>query len=224
MWKKSKSREGGVGWGQGRDGGHYPQQENIELAQTNSHNDPWWGNNGAGSQGPDPSSASDKQPVWTNLGLGQTQTLALGQFGMPPPCSIAFSRRFLKRCGLLSTHLSLPHLTSSLVSIVSMCVSTNCANQMFLYRMSYSAVLFNIRSSSVCQDVGSANSMVICMFPWYILDWLSNLKPLTRTGKSCNGTCRTKSICFIVKIECTETLCINCRPTLWLIHSLSHTH
>lgn len=101
-----------------------------------------------------------------------------------------------------------------------MCVSTNCANQMFLYRMSYSAVLFTVRSSSVCQDVGSTNSMVICMFPWYILGWLSNLKPLTRTGKSCNGTCGMKSICFIVKTWCTETICINCRPTPWLIHSL----
>lgn len=104
-----------------------------------------------------------------------------------------------------------------------MCASTNCANQMFLYRMSYSAVLFTVRSSSVCQDVGSANSMVICMFPWYILDWLSNLKPLTRTGKSCNGTSWMKSICFIVKTWCAETICINCRPTLRLIHSLSHT-
>lgn len=27
-------------WGQGRSGGHYTQQGNIELAQTNSHNDP----------------------------------------------------------------------------------------------------------------------------------------------------------------------------------------
>lgn len=92
---------------------------------------------------------------------------------------------------------------------------------MFLYRMSYSAVLFTVRSSSVCQHVGSANSMVICMFPWYILDWLSNLKPLTRVGKSCNGTCEVKSIFFIGKIGCAETICINCRSALWLMLSAS---
>lgn len=85
---------------------------------------------------------------------------------------------------------------------------------MVLYRMSYAAVLFTVRSSSVCQDVGSANSMVICMFPRYILDWLSNLKPLGRTGKSCNGTCGRKSIGFIVKIWCAETICINGRLSL----------
>lgn len=32
--------EGGRGWSWGRGGGHYPQQGNIELAQTNSHSDP----------------------------------------------------------------------------------------------------------------------------------------------------------------------------------------
>lgn len=93
---------------------------------------------------------------------------------------------------------------------------------MFLYRMSHSAVLFTVRSSSVFQDVGSANSMVICMFPRYILDWLSNLKPLNRTGKACNGTCGRKSICFIVKILCAETICINWRLFLWLVHTVLH--
>lgn len=95
-------------------------------------------------------------------------------------------------------------------------------SQMFLYRMSLSAVLFTVRSSSVFQDVGSANSMVICMFPRYILDWLSNLKPLTRTGKACSGTCGRKSICFIVKILCAESICINCRFSVWLGHSVLH--
>lgn len=93
---------------------------------------------------------------------------------------------------------------------------------MFLYRMSHSAVLFTVRSTSVFQDVGSANSTVICMFPRYILDWLSNLKPLTRTGKAYNGTCGRKSICFIVKILCAETICINCRVSLWLVRSVLH--
>lgn len=93
---------------------------------------------------------------------------------------------------------------------------------MFLYRMSHSAVLFAICSSSVFEDVGSANSMVICMFPRYILDWLSNLKPLSRTGKACNGTCGRKSICFIVKNLCAETICINCRLSLWLVHTVLH--
>lgn len=96
------------------------------------------------------------------------------------------------------SHLLLPYFTSSLGSFVSVCVC-KLRIETLLYRMSYSAVLFTVRSSSVCQDVGSANSMVICMFPRYILDWLSNLKPLSRTGKSCNGTCGRKSICFIVK-------------------------
>lgn len=35
----SEKREGGFGWG-GQGAGHYSQQGNIELVQTNSHNDP----------------------------------------------------------------------------------------------------------------------------------------------------------------------------------------
>lgn len=90
--------------------------------------------------------------------------------------------------------------------------------------MSSPAALFTIRSSSVCQNAASANSMVICMFPWYILDWLSNLKLLTRTGKSCNGTWRMKSICFIVKTWCAaKTICINCQACS-VAHSLSDSH
>lgn len=104
------------------------------------------------------------------------------------------------------------------VSVCKLC------SHMFLYRMSHSAAPFTVRSSSVFQDVGSANSMVICMFPRYILDWISNLKPLTRTGKACSGTCGRKSICFIVKILCAETICINCSLSLWLVHTLSCTH
>lgn len=73
---------GGRGWG----AGHYPQQENIELAQTNSNNDPHDEvTMGQGHRGRDLSSAPDKQPVWPNLGLGQPQTLVPGQFGMHAP-------------------------------------------------------------------------------------------------------------------------------------------
>lgn len=43
---------------------------------------------GQGQRGHDLSSAPDKRPVWTNLGLGQPQTLVPGQFGMHAPCSI----------------------------------------------------------------------------------------------------------------------------------------
>lgn len=97
-------------------------------------------------------------------------------------------------------------------------------NQMFQYRMSSSAALFTIRSSSVCQNAASTNSTVICMFPWYILDWLSNLKLLTRTGKSCNGNWRMKNISFIVKTWCaTKTICINCQACS-VAHSLSNSH
>lgn len=41
------SESGSHDWGRG----HYPHQENIESAQTNGNNDPWWGNNGEGSPG-----------------------------------------------------------------------------------------------------------------------------------------------------------------------------
>lgn len=71
---------------------------------------------------------------------------------------------------------------------------------MFLYRMFYSAVLLPYAPVQFVRDVGSANSLVICMFPWYILDWLSNLEPLTRTGKLCNGTDKMKSICFCTNL------------------------
>ena len=43
---------------------------------------------GQGQRGHDLSSAPDKRPVWTNLGLGQPQTLVPGQFGMHAPRSI----------------------------------------------------------------------------------------------------------------------------------------
>lgn len=100
-------------------------------------------------------------------------------------------------------------------------MSTDWVNQMFLYRTSYSAVLCTVRSSSVCQDPGLANSTAICMFPWYILGWLSNLELLTRTGKSCNGTRRMKSICFVVKTWCAaNAICINCKA-LSVTRSLS---
>lgn len=44
-----KKREGGFFWGGGRVQVITPQRGDIELAQTNSRNDPWWGNNEAGS-------------------------------------------------------------------------------------------------------------------------------------------------------------------------------
>lgn len=47
--------------------GHHPHQENIETAQTNGNNDPWWGNNGEGSPGSwlvlDPSHAGCLAPL-----------------------------------------------------------------------------------------------------------------------------------------------------------------
>lgn len=100
--------------------------------------------------------------------------------------------------------------------------TVNCAFKCSCTECPFLLCFFTVRSSSVFQDVGSANSMVICMFPRYILDWLSNLKPLTRTGKACSGTCGRKSICFIVKILCAETICINCRFSVWLGHSVLH--
>lgn len=65
-----KKREGGFFWGGGRVQVITPQRGDIELAQTNSRNDPWWGNNEAGSPRSRPVLSPDKRPVWTNLGLG----------------------------------------------------------------------------------------------------------------------------------------------------------
>lgn len=57
-------------WGGGRVQVITPQRGDIELAQTNSRNDPWWGNNETGSPRSRPVLSPDKRPVWTNLGLG----------------------------------------------------------------------------------------------------------------------------------------------------------
>ena len=159
-----------------------------------------------GHRGHDLSPAPDKRPVWTNLGLGQGQTLVPDQLGTHTPSCITYAFRQIskKAQSLPSTHLYLPHFTSSLGSFVSICVCPQTV-QIRCSCTECPILLSTVRSSSVCQDVGSANSTVICMFPWYIVNWLSNQNPLTRTGKSCNGTCRMKSICFTVKKKRSAT-------------------
>lgn len=182
---------------------------------------------GKGHRGHDLSSTPVKQAVSLHLGLAQPQTLVPGQIGThsPEPASTgqSFYVQVCKWPSLWSTHICCCPTSPLHWAVLWGCVC-KLRIEMVLYRMSYAAVLFTVRSSSVCQDVGSANSMVICMFPRYILDWLSNLKPLGRTGKSCNGTCGRKSIGFIVKIWCAETICINGRLSLWLVCSLSRMH
>lgn len=138
---------------------------------------PWWGNNGAGSLGHDLSSASDKQPVWPKLGYSQVQTL------VPGP---------VIRCGvdiaLPSSYIHHWPTSHLYLAILWECVSTNRCKSSVLVQNVLFCCAFTLRSSSVCQDVGSANSMVIYMFLWYTLNWLSNLNPLTQTGMSCNVT------------------------------------
>lgn len=180
---------------------------------------------GKGHRGHELSSTPVKQAVSLHLGLAQPQTLVPGQIGTqsPEPASTgqSFYVQVCKWLSLWSTHICCCPTSPLHWAVLWLCVC-KWRIETILYRMSYSAVLFTVRSRSVFQDVGSANSMVICMFPRYILNWLSNLKPLSRTGKSCNGTCGRKSICFIVKIWCAETICINGRLSLWLVRSASH--
>lgn len=115
-----------------------------------------------GHRGHDLSSAPDKQPVWTNLRLVWPQTLVTGQPEMQAGWSLHFKLEVSQRHMSPNTYLSLlsPHQ-----GFLRMIVSTNCLNQMFLNRPSYSAALFTVRSTSVCHDAGWPCSMVICMFP-----------------------------------------------------------
>lgn len=135
----------------------------------------------AGHWGHDLSSAPDMMHVWTNLGIRPTPDTgprSVCNARLPAASVRLLDWGFQKGAGS-PEHTSVVALLHIFIrQFESICVSTSCANQMFLHRMSYSVALFTVRSSSVCQVVGSANSAVICMSPWYIFEWLSDLKPV----------------------------------------------
>lgn len=159
--------------------GHYPGRGILNWPRQTATATPDEVTMGQGHWGHNLSSAPDKWPVWPSLELECCRHWSQVSLRCRHHLQWGVSAGVSKRASFFQrTSVVAPLYIFIRKCFMSACESTKWVNQMFLYRMSYSAVLFTVRSSWVCQDIGSPNSMVICMFPWYILDWLSNLKPL----------------------------------------------